>query len=584
VSKVCKEQKCALPSPTDGKQNADETDVDCGGGIDAARCADGKKCVENTDCQSQVCTNLVCAIPSATDAVKNGDETDVDCGGKKAPACEPPKACAVAEDCTTNVCKANACVTATADDGVKNGTETDVDCGGADAGTPRCATSKKCVAGSDCQSKVCNGGTKTCSAPTPTDGLQNGTETDVDCGGAGNPKCAVGKTCVAGSDCTTLGCDDQKKCAVERSCTQRYGGRTCGTGEVGDVNANHESCCKSIEVPGYSDPQFPGKRVYVDKYEITAGRIRAFVEGLQAQYGGKPDIKTYIAQNKPLNWNDGWNFMLASDTDEAANVTMPHPQNSPPSTNPANVGTNYAFGSSLYQYIHGHNCYQGGGAGPANSNAYGYNTFWYSPAVMTGQNGGWPRAFSKDELDTRAMNCIPAAVLAAFCAWDGGQLATSAALKQISGATLSSSGLVSVAGRLPARTGASSTDSNVNWSSDGSQNPYYYRTIIDPAVPGVFFNQQQNTHEGAGRIAPPGRMAGDRTASAPASTDSWADLRGNLNEVVLVPAQIGAASGFALEYEGVALSSARAGGNTTAKNGYPEHKAGFAGGRCMRFK
>jgi hypothetical protein len=141
-----------------------------------------------------------------------------------------------------------------------------------------------------------------------------------------------------------------------------------------------------------------------------------------------------------------------------------------------------------------------------------------------------------------------------------------------------------VAGRLPARTGASSTDSNVNWSSDGSQNPYYYRTIIDPAVPGVFFNQQQNTHEGAGRIAPPGRMAGDRTASAPASTDSWADLRGNLNEVVLVPAQIGAASGFALEYEGVALSSARAGGNTTAKNGYPEHKAGFAGGRCMRFK
>jgi len=156
-----------------------------------------------------------------------------------------------------------------------------------------------------------------------------------------------------------------------------------------------------------------------------------------------------------------------------------------------------------------------------------------------------------------------------------------------SGATLNAVGQVSTNGRLPARTagtaGGFSTDSKVNWSSDGSFNPFYYRIVADPAI-GLIFDQQQNTHEGAGRIAAPGRMAGDRTASSPAATDTWADLRGNLNEVVMIPAQITATAGFALEYEGVAYTSARAGGNNTTTNGYPEFKAGFAGGRCMRFK
>lgn len=47
-------------------------------------------------------------------------------------------------------------------DGIKNGGETDVDCGGATA-CPRCGTGKMCVAGSDCVSGVCQGGM--CQAP-----------------------------------------------------------------------------------------------------------------------------------------------------------------------------------------------------------------------------------------------------------------------------------------------------------------------------------------------------------------------------------------------------------------------------------
>jgi hypothetical protein len=39
-----------------------------------------------------------------------------------------------------------------------------------------------------------------------TDGVKDATETDVDCGGPVCPKCLLGQTCVAGSDCTSGSC------------------------------------------------------------------------------------------------------------------------------------------------------------------------------------------------------------------------------------------------------------------------------------------------------------------------------------------------------------------------------------------
>ncbi|WP_437336134.1 trypsin-like serine protease [Sorangium sp. So ce394] len=49
---------------------------------------------------------------------------------------------------------------------------------------------------------VINGGT----APTCTDGVQNGTETDVDCGGTCAADCANGDTCSTNADCTSQNC------------------------------------------------------------------------------------------------------------------------------------------------------------------------------------------------------------------------------------------------------------------------------------------------------------------------------------------------------------------------------------------
>ncbi len=55
------QSSCVSPeSCTDGIQNQNETDVDCGGVCDP--CEQGKHCIQDTDCASGACVNGVCAV------------------------------------------------------------------------------------------------------------------------------------------------------------------------------------------------------------------------------------------------------------------------------------------------------------------------------------------------------------------------------------------------------------------------------------------------------------------------------------------------------------------------------------------
>src|SRR5581483_3405886 len=81
-------------------------------------------------------------------------------------------------------------------DGFQNETETDVDCGG--PACSACEAGDHCAVASDCTSGVCTAGT--CQAPTCSDGVENGNETDVDCG-ATCPDCADGRHCAVADDC-----------------------------------------------------------------------------------------------------------------------------------------------------------------------------------------------------------------------------------------------------------------------------------------------------------------------------------------------------------------------------------------------
>ncbi|APR88461.1 Multiple EGF-like-domain protein 3 precursor [Minicystis rosea] len=85
--------------------------------------------------------------------------------------------------------------------GIVDGTESDVDCGG--PACPTCAVSKHCFSNADCSSGACIAGF--CAAPSCIDGVKNGTETDVDCGGACLP-CASGHACNANADCFSSIC------------------------------------------------------------------------------------------------------------------------------------------------------------------------------------------------------------------------------------------------------------------------------------------------------------------------------------------------------------------------------------------
>lgn len=93
-------------------------------------------------------------------------------------------------------------------DGIKNGTETDVDCGGSCNG---CADTKACGAGADCMNGICTAGS--CAAPSCTDGVKNGTELDVDCAGpCGASTCSAGQTCTDNTQCKSQMCAGTNVC------------------------------------------------------------------------------------------------------------------------------------------------------------------------------------------------------------------------------------------------------------------------------------------------------------------------------------------------------------------------------------
>jgi hypothetical protein len=154
-----------------------------------------------------VCSALA---PTCTDAVKNGAETDVDCGGGTCNKCPNGKTCIAKTDCLSAGCVGGVCavVAATCSDGLKNGNETDVDCGG--GACPKCAIGMTCGAATDCA--LVNGFAQcqnnTCIVPNApcNDKVKNGTETDIDCGGNACGKCQNGWICSVGSDCKSGAC------------------------------------------------------------------------------------------------------------------------------------------------------------------------------------------------------------------------------------------------------------------------------------------------------------------------------------------------------------------------------------------
>ena len=139
----------------------------------------------------------------------------------------------------------------------------------------------------------------------------SGTKT---CDTAGACKKKNGETCTATGECASGNCTGGI-CSTES--LPRCSGLAATCGHLGK-----EDCCASLLVAGgtfnrLNDPNYPATVAdfYLDKFEITVGRFRAFVNAGGGTQMSPPDLG---AGTHPLiagtGWDTAWNTNLAADT------------------------------------------------------------------------------------------------------------------------------------------------------------------------------------------------------------------------------------------------------------------------------
>ncbi len=125
----------------------------------------------------------------------------------------------------------------------QDGTETDVDCGGSTC--PACVETLRCITGADCESTVCRVGK--CAAATCNDNVLNQDESDSDCGGTTCSGCGNGRACGEHNDCLSGFCNASGACA-----------NSCPDGEVNGSETDVD--CGGSGCPGCAD----GKACSID--------------------------------------------------------------------------------------------------------------------------------------------------------------------------------------------------------------------------------------------------------------------------------------------------------------------------------
>jgi hypothetical protein len=195
----------SAPAPDSAPDSSPDSPAD---GPESGVTPIGQPCTTDSDCVASACDSLIstCVASQCDDHRLDGAETDVDCGGPACPVCASGQLCDVDDDCATFACDAlmHVCITDACQDHRTDYAETDVDCGGGTC--PACALGEGCFAPSDCGSDICDALMHVCISNQCEDHVQDGSETDVDCGGSccingAMGCCGVGKHCVSNFDC-----------------------------------------------------------------------------------------------------------------------------------------------------------------------------------------------------------------------------------------------------------------------------------------------------------------------------------------------------------------------------------------------
>jgi hypothetical protein len=248
---TCSLSACGFSFATSGTTTSSQTAGDChtnqcdGAGNTVNVVDNSDVPIDANQCTDNVCTAGVPSNPNSS--------IDAPCGaGQFCDGAGTCVQCNSGSECMSMVCASHVCQAPSCSDGVKNGLETAVDCGGGTCGP--CASGLACGVNSDCISGLCTG--MICQA-TCTDGVKNQGESDIDCGGPCTG-CPTGDSCVANSDCISLDCGGTTCLAPtcsdgiknEGESDTDCGGPTCGSTCVTGKMCNFKTDCVSLSCTG----------------------------------------------------------------------------------------------------------------------------------------------------------------------------------------------------------------------------------------------------------------------------------------------------------------------------------------------
>jgi plastocyanin len=220
TSDVCNAGIASNPPVGSGGACSQNGGAVCNGAGACVQCLVATTCPGmDTDCQTRTCTLSVCGTSNAPAGTLTSMQTPGDCRANECNGAGGVVSANLNTDvpvdsiqCTSDICTAgtpsNPPLAAGSNCNQMGGTV----CNGASV-CVQCVMNADCVAltGGACSMNVCQ-------APSCTDNIQNGTETDTDCGGACPSDCGIGDSCLVNGDCATGFCEGGV-CALLNGCS-----------------------------------------------------------------------------------------------------------------------------------------------------------------------------------------------------------------------------------------------------------------------------------------------------------------------------------------------------------------------------
>jgi hypothetical protein len=262
VARTCNAHCCGFQDLPDGTAISAQTAGDCqsvvcnGAGATTTVAASGDVADDHNPCTADQCNGTTPTHTSQAGSCTLASKPAV-CGDVAGTAAGTCIGCNLTADCTGGKeCVTQSCVTPTCADGMQNGYETAIDCGGTGywgAGAcPTCPDDAGCTQNSDCTNTFCNTSLTpaVCKTPTCSDAHRNGQETGVDCGGAAcngvGKTCAVGSQCNYAPDCTSGYCNNNL-CALKPQSLYCAANSECLSGHCVDGVCCDKGCNGTCE-------------------------------------------------------------------------------------------------------------------------------------------------------------------------------------------------------------------------------------------------------------------------------------------------------------------------------------------------